>query len=75
MESRGDQEGKLTGLYSFGAADSNLSVEQREDAAKRRAEPLGGGELGTPPAPHLAWNVTHPLAHLARDYHIGLMGM
>lgn len=45
------------------AADSSLSVEQREEAVKQRAEPLEG--LGTPPTLHLAWNTTHPLAHLA----------
>lgn len=43
----------------YRAADSNLSVEQREDAVKQRAE------LGTPSTPHLAWNTTHPLAHVA----------
>lgn len=36
---------KLTGFHR--AADSSLSVEQREEAVKQRAEPLEG--LGTPP--------------------------
>lgn len=47
MESRGNQGWKLTGFYLFRAAGSNLSVEQRKDTVKLRAESLEG--LGTPP--------------------------
>lgn len=47
----------------YRAADSSLSVEQREDAVKQTAEPWK--RLGTPPTLHLAWNTTHPLTHLA----------
>ena len=50
MESQENQGWKLTGFYLFRAAGSNLSVEQREDTVKPRAESLEG--LGTPPTPH-----------------------
>ena len=76
MESQGVQERKLTGFYSFRAADSNLSVEGRGEAVKQRAEPLEGRSTTCLdcPDPQPAWTVIHPLAHLAWDYHTGLVG-